>query len=542
MRLQILLVSLALAPAASCAGPAAPARGTGQVSFALLEEDCARYCASRLTAEAFRVLPCSDESADAGGGDLCEESFGEVQVKECTDAVIFADLPVGQLVRVRVTVGAVGGASFSGVSGDVAVLADQVSSAEVELVAGEAPAITEVSPDPVAAGAAVRLEVNGEAFGDFDDEVKGDTRVELDGVPLQTELWTAERVEASAEATVQDGEVVVRTCGIASAPFALRVLRSSLDTATLQLPTCAELSLRDAAPRPGRDELLLAVSCGAPATGGALAAIEATGCALSLEAPLPALDAAPTALAVEPDGAGAWLGNATGLVRVTLDTGEDEAGPVVGAGVRALAATAAGVYAVSGGDAPEILWVVDGAATAVDVMDLSPVDVEAASAGVTLLAAGDKGIGWLVAVDAGATVSTLRLDGCTGPRAVAVGAADTAAALCSDGGEEVLVVAAGGSDEPLRAVLGVGGPFAGPVLDARGDVILVAGGASAEVRAFDATAGELQLLSSWPLEGVGSSAPLVAFPTGRRFLLGGQDAGQAHVLAPYQGEAACPAQ
>ncbi len=539
MRFQVLLGCLALVSA--CAGPA-PSGGTGQVSFALLEDDCERYCATRLTAEAFRLLPCGEESSDEGGGDLCEESFGEVQVKDCTEEVVFQDLPVGQLVRVHVTVVAAGGASYSGVSGDVAVLADQVSVAEVSLVADGAPTITGVSPDPVAAGAAVRLEVIGEGFGSFDAETLGDTRVELDGVPLLTEVWTAERVEASAEATVQDGQVVLRTCGIASAPFALRVLRSSLDTATLQLPTCAELSLRDAALRPDRDELLLAVACGSPPAAGALAAIEATGCALSLEAPLPELDAAPTSLAIEPDGAGAWVGNAAGLVRVALETGEAAAGPSVDGGVEALAAATGGVYAVSGAASPKLLWVVDGSETDVDAMDLSPVDVASASAGATVLAAGDSGLGWLVAVDAGATVSTLRLDGCTGPRALAVGAADNVAAICSDGGEEVLVVAVDGADAPLSVVLGAGGPFAGPVLDARGDVVLVVGGAPSELRAFDANAEKLEALSSWSLGGVGPGAPMVAFPSGRRFLAGGQSGGKAFVLAPYQGEAACPAQ
>ncbi len=323
--------SMALVVACDRAAP------LGRVSVGLSEDVCHDYCLVALRATLF------GEAAD----DL---PLGPALQIGCGEELSFPSLPAGE--RVRVTLQAfdiTGELQLEGASEALTIIADGTVLARVRLAALSPPEVDSIAPDPlvvVAGPAPVTISGQfGPALGKAAVEVGGRSYTE-DEV-----AWTSgvdgDAIALTLPVGADGGPLVVRRCGIGSAPAYLRVIGPTIGEAVVTAgPACAGANAR-AAVLVG-DAVLVAWGCGDGSASVSWLHLDDALCPLDPGASwgLPAL---PDALAVIGDTA--WVGGENGLVSIDLATVGSAPVAVPGAGaLRSLAATATEVFAILGDD------------------------------------------------------------------------------------------------------------------------------------------------------------------------------------------------
>lgn len=475
MRLAPLTVALA-----ACTADASPA---GRVVVALGEDVCADYClaAMRATlyAEGDRVLP-----------------LGPAQQVECGAALTFEALPAGERVVVSVEgFDVTGERLLAGDSEPITVIADDVARATVKLAALAPPVIDTVTPDPVAAGAELTLR------GAFDAAL-GEAAVELGGASFDASAlhWTlgdggGDAITLTLPDDARGGDLIVRRCGVASAPWDLRVYGATLGEAAVGAPLCGGGGGTGAATARAAavdgDDVLVAWSCAGGS--GAVSHLRSGDALCPLDPGLAwSVAGTPTGVALPIDGRG-LVANADGVWSFALDSAA--APTLLFAGdVRAVAATDAIVYAVDGGH----LVTADGPVAGVDA---SLVVGALAADGAMLYAAAAtaSGEGRLLIVGAGPPRAISLVVGagagarsCLRPGAIAL-TGGRAALACADGGVVVWDGSALTGLEVTDAIGALAWEDRGDVLFALGGDALVMLGGAAPV-AFARAAGEAPLL------------------------------------------------
>lgn len=395
--------------AASIAACTADARPLGQVSVALGADVCADFCIAAMRATLYadgdRVLP-----------------LGPALQVECGAALTFDALPAGERVVVSVEAfDVIGDRLLVGDSEAITVVADDVARATVKLSAESSPEITAVTPDPVAAGAA--LTVRG-AF----DAALGEAAVELDGAALDGWSWTvgdaSDAIAVTLPVDAAGGALVVRRCGVASAPWDLRVYGAALGEAEVGAPPCGD-ALALAATADG-DDVLVAWRC--DGGRGAVTHLRSGDALCPLDPGLGwSLERAPTAVALR-DGR-AYAAGDDGVWSFDIASAAAPTRLFAGS-ISGLAYAGTTLYAVDVGR----LVTAGGAVAGIDAgLDVGPLGAD----GATLYAAAATadGEGRLVIVGAGPPSAVSLVDGarvCRRPVALAV-AAPRVGLACADG-------------------------------------------------------------------------------------------------------------
>ncbi len=503
--------------------------GMARVSLALDGALCADFCAETIGAAVYRpgqVLP-----------------IGPEQVVPCGDPLVFDHIPGGQRVAVHAWVMGHGGTHLlEGQSEDVTVVANDAVTVPVDLRAVRAPAIATASLTavaPVPEGTEITL--SGTGFGDGD----GLATIELDGTPAAVVggSWSDTSVRVRLRPGDGSSTVRVRNCGVASAPFPLRVVAAHPGSATMQPQGCPEgPTVHALAPLPGTPDLLLAASC---QSSGYLQRFLTSQCALSavVQRPLPGL---PRAIAVEGDGSAAWvaLEPPGGLLRVPLSLDQAIAsGPTLGEGAtpRALAWAGDSLWVL--GDLPagsRLFRVRDDQATRFQDIptDLDLHALTAVGSHVLLAASNAAGEGRLIVVGSGAAeVRLIVLTGCLQPTAVAGGDDGTWAVVGCGGGSPGLARIHLADGDVGWVVLPGGGVVGSLAMDVGGGVAFGWDDASGDLIGADLAGGTV--LGTWHLGPSPAAPPLVRLPDSDTLMLAGPEAGGLTLFSPSQAALPC---
>jgi|GEM_PF-1851497 len=433
---MIRFVSIALSLVASLALPSACDRAApvGRVSIGLSEDVCHDYCLEALRATLFRE-----------GDDVLP--LGPALQVGCGQTLSFPALPAGE--RVRATLQAydiTGELLLEGASEPLTIIADGVTEARVLLSAISLPEVDAITPDPVvvvAGPASVTLSgAFGAALGDAGVEVGGSTYTAAETA------WTtgaaADAIALSLPLGAGGGPLVVRRCGIGSAPVDLRVIGPTLGEALVTAgPGCAGASARAAVLVD--EAVLVAWGCGDGSASVSWMHLHDTLCPLDPGASW-SLSAVPDALAVK--GNTAWVGGPAGLFSIDLASAGSAPRQVSGvAAVRALAATAGEVFAILAEG--RLVRVDPAGVTAVGGFDasLELLALAASSDRMFVAARTTSGEGRLVSEPTGGVVTVTSLEKsdlwCDAPSAIAVSADGLSVALgCRQGGIGLWDVAA----------------------------------------------------------------------------------------------------
>jgi hypothetical protein len=521
------LAPLLLAASLLRCNPEAP--GMARISLALDGSLCKDFCAETIGAAVYRpgqALP-----------------IGPEQVVPCGDPMVFDHIPGGQRVAVQAWVMSHGGTHLlEGQSEDVTVVANDAVTVPIDLQAVRPPTITTASLDAVAPppeGAEVTL--SGTDFGNGE----GLATIELDGTPA--EVVSSSWSDTSVRVRLRPGDgsltVRVRNCGVASAPFPLRVVAAHPGSATLQPQGCPEgPSVHAVARLPGTPDLLLAASC---QSSGYLQRFLTSQCAFSavVQRPLPGR---PLAIAPEGDGGATWvaLEPPGGLLRVPISVDQPmTSGPTLDedAPPWALAWAEDSLWVLGNLEAgPRLFRVRDGQASRFENV---PTDLGlhalAAAAGRILLAASNvAGEGRLVVVTPGTTeVRLIALTGCLQPKAVAGGEDGTWAVVGCGGASPGLAVVrlsngnVGTVDLPNDGVVG------SLAMDMSGGVAFGWDYSAGNLLAADLAGGTV--LGTWHLAPSLTAAPLIRLPNSDTLMLAGPLAGSLTLFSPYQATLPC---
>lgn len=520
---------MALAAAATLGACTAPPPGPATVRLGLEAGVCADYCA-----ETLRV------SLKREGDPL---GFGTPRTVPCGEELIIGELPAGHRLYATVEVlGIAGTPLLVGESDVVTVAADTEVTVPVSLVPVVPPEVTAVSPDPVAPGAdGVPLTVSGTGFAD----PGGAFGVELDGVPLMlTEplTWTDDTVLAMLSSGETGAGLVVRRCGVASEPFAVRVVaRDAPAMAAVALPpSCAGRQVVALAAE--GEGALAAIACDDAGLGYLQRLAPSGACPLGAAEYWP-LGANPVAVTAV-DGH-AWVAVEGGeVLRLGLE-GQGRGGPPnakpLASGVATTALVAVPgprVFAIGDDGVETDLYEIDpetGVGTAVDGVDgLALADL--AADGERVYAAGTTGaVGKLVKVRLDGGVSEDSLTDCANPVRVATGPGRWVALAC-DEADGPRVVGVDPDASAVKTLAWSGGVPSAVALDAVGDVALSLADGGVELVAYsDDGAAEL---ASWGEVGVG---PALRLGSSHRFLTAAADGADLQVVAPYQEVPLCDA-
>ncbi len=516
---RVVLIATWTLGIAACEHPS----GSGRIRVALeaTTTACDDYCVNTFAAQVF------SEDGNA--------SLGPERKVRCGEDIVFLDLPAGSRVRVRAWVGEGDARRLEGEGGPVTIVADETTPVSVLLEALSLPTVVSVSPEPASPGDT--LTIAGTGFG----EGKGWHDVTLDGRSLAVASWAGDTVVASLGPDDDGGFLSVRDCGVASAPFPLRVLVESPGRSSFAPLGCPGLTLAGATALSGATDMVLAFGCKDPGEGY-LQRYEPADCA-PYGTPT-RLDAGPAAVAASRTMPGLFvaLRDSPDLILVPVPLPESSPEPISrlpeGASISALAATATTLFALTAGTGAQV-WQVPLAAPGdaeVAAGDVTPIAIAASPSRLVVagLATGGDPVLAILADDAPRV--DVRLPGCGEPTAVATDGSRAAVACRGDGeGGSVVGLDLATLDVTVET-LSVATNFWAITIDHTGDAA-IGWGAGLLVAA---SLRSDRWHRAWDLGGWMARGPLVRHPSQDQFVTAGPSAGQVSVLAPYSTSAPCP--